>query len=272
MGLRMNDTAGKRLPKPNEVVIGTVKSIVPTGAYITLDEYNGIEAYVHISEISSTWVHNIRDYIKEKQKAVFKVIDIKDGDIFLSLRRVTSAEKKEKMTQWKRNQKGKKLVEIVAQRIGKDLQEVYFTISRLFIENYGDLLSGFEKAITEQAEYDLEKIGIPKQLIPVIISVARDNIKLPEVHVYGILQLSSNKPNGVKLIKEALINAEEEGKKHSGVKVNIFTLGAPKYRLDVRAQSYKEAEEALSKMVNIAINTIKKSGGTGMFIRIKQSK
>jgi translation initiation factor 2 subunit 1 len=268
----MNTMTEKKLPKPNEVVIGTVKSIVPTGAYVILDEYNGIEAYIHISEVSSTWVHNIRDYIKEKQKAIFKVIDVKDGNIFLSLRRVTSTERKEKMTQWKRNQKGKKLVEIVAQRTGKNFQEIYPTISRLFIENYGDLLSGFEKAANEQAENELEKIGIPRQLIPTIISVARDNIKLPEVHVYGILQLSSNRPNGVNVIKEALINAEKEAKKYSNVKVNIFTLGAPKYRLDVKAQSYKEAEEALSRIVNTTINIIKKSGGTGLFIRIKQSK
>ncbi len=272
MGLRMNSIIEKKLPKPNEVVIGTVKSIVPTGAYIILDEYNGVEAYVHISEISSAWVHNIRDYIREKQKAVFKVIDVKDGNIFLSLRRVTSAERKEKLTQWKRNQRGRKLAEIVAQRIGRDFQEVYSTISRLFIENYGDLLSGFEESVTEQAEDKLEKIGVPKELIPTIISVARDNIRLPEVHVYGVLQLSSNRPNGIDLIKKALTNAEEEGKKYNNVKVNIFALGAPKYRLDVRAQSYKEAEEVLSKVVNTAISTIKKSGGTGMFIRTKQSK
>lgn len=262
----------KKLPKPNEIVIGTVKSIVPTGAYIILDEYDKVEAYVHISEVSSTWVHNIRDYIKEKQKAVFKVIDVRNGNIFLSLRRVSNTERKEKMTQWKRNQKGKKLVEIVAQRINKDFQEVYSIISKLFTENYGDLLSGFEVAVTEQAEDKLKKIGIPKQLISTIISVAKDSIKLPEVHVYGILQLSSNRSNGISVIKEALVSAEEEGKKYDSVKISISTLGAPKYRLDVKAQNYKEAEEVLSKMVNTAISIIKKHGGVGVFTRIKQNK
>lgn len=260
----------KKLPKLNEVVIGTVKSIVPTGAYVTLDEYDNIEAYIHISEISSTWVHNIRDYIKEKQKAVFKVIDVRNGNIFISLRRVSSIERKEKMTQWKRNQKGKKLVEIIAQRTNKDFQELYTTISKIFIENYGDLLGGFEAAATNHAEDKLRKIGVPEPLISEIINVARENIKLSEVHVCGVLQLSSNRSNGVNVVKEALISAEEEGNKHRNVKVSIFTLGAPKYRLDVKAQNYKEAEEVLSKMVNVAIEVIKKYGGVGVFTRVKQ--
>ncbi len=40
--------------------MATVKEVFDQGAYLTLDEYEGKEGMVHISEIASGWVKNIR--------------------------------------------------------------------------------------------------------------------------------------------------------------------------------------------------------------------
>ncbi len=58
------------LPEPWELVLATVARIVPYGAYLTLDEYGDAEGLLHISEISSRWVKNIRDHVKEGEKTV----------------------------------------------------------------------------------------------------------------------------------------------------------------------------------------------------------
>ncbi|RLE89661.1 MAG: translation initiation factor IF-2 subunit alpha, partial [Thermoprotei archaeon] len=50
----------KQLPDVNELVIGTVRRIYDHGAFVTLDEYNDLEAYIPLNEVSHTWFRNIR--------------------------------------------------------------------------------------------------------------------------------------------------------------------------------------------------------------------
>ena len=78
-------------PDVGDLAIATVKRVVDYGAYVRLDEYEGIEGLVHISEISTTWVKNIREHVREGQKLVLKVlrVDRERAQVDLSLRRVT---------------------------------------------------------------------------------------------------------------------------------------------------------------------------------------
>jgi len=86
------------LPEVGDLVVATVTRIVDYGAYVKLDEYQGIEGLVHIQEISSTWVRNIRNHAREGQKLVLKVlrVNLQRNQVDLSLRRVTGREKTEK--------------------------------------------------------------------------------------------------------------------------------------------------------------------------------
>lgn len=68
------------------IVEGKVKSITNFGAFITLPE--GKTGLVHISEVSSTFVNNIRDHLTEGQTVRVKVLSIDlAGKISLSIRR-----------------------------------------------------------------------------------------------------------------------------------------------------------------------------------------
>ena len=44
------------LPEEGELVVGTVTSIRNFGAFVTLDEYNKREAFIHLSEVATGWV------------------------------------------------------------------------------------------------------------------------------------------------------------------------------------------------------------------------
>jgi len=50
--------------------------------------------------------------------------------------------------------------------------------------------------------------------------------------------------------------------------VKVYVIGAPRYRIEVSANSYKEAEKLLEKAVNTALSTVKASGEEGEFTRI----
>src|SRR3972149_3935374 len=58
----------QELPEVGEIVIATVSKVSDHGAYVTLDEYNNIQGFLHVSEIAPGWVRNISRYVKEGEK------------------------------------------------------------------------------------------------------------------------------------------------------------------------------------------------------------
>jgi translation initiation factor 2 subunit 1 len=85
------------LPDRGEIVLCTVREITPHGIYVDLDEYNNMNGFLHISEISTGWVRNIDRVAKVQQKLVLKVIRAERSrrEVDLSLRQVTNEEKTE---------------------------------------------------------------------------------------------------------------------------------------------------------------------------------
>ena len=74
-------------PEVGDLVVATIVRIVGHGANVVLDEHNGKEGLLHISEISSRWVRNIRNHVRERQKAVLQVqrVDPSKGQIDLCI-------------------------------------------------------------------------------------------------------------------------------------------------------------------------------------------
>src|SRR4030067_3105179 len=113
-------------PESGDLVIASIESVMDYGAYANLDEYNK-RGFLHISEISSARIRNVRDFIREKQKMVLKVlrVDLEKGHIDLSLRRVTKRARIEKIKAWKKDRKADALLRGVAEKVGLSYDEVY---------------------------------------------------------------------------------------------------------------------------------------------------
>jgi translation initiation factor 2 subunit 1 len=254
-------------PEAGDLVIATIETVTDYGAYARLDEY-AKRGLLHVSEISSSWIRNIRDFVREGQKMVLKVlrVDLEKGHIDLSLRRVTKRERIEKVLSWKKDRKAEALLKGVAEKVGMPVEEVYEKAGTLIEEKYG-LYEGFEKTVRGGTEV-LTEIGVPDDLAKAFVEVAQERIHVKLVKVKGTLEIRCLKPNGVKLIKEAFLNAKKT-EKAKDADVRFYVVAAPKYSVEVLAENYKRAEEILQNVSQSVVSNITKVGGQGSFRREK---
>ncbi|MEM2143999.1 MAG: translation initiation factor IF-2 subunit alpha [Candidatus Jordarchaeaceae archaeon] len=251
----------REYPEKGELVIGTVTRIANHGAYVQLDEFDNKEGMIHISEIALSWVRNIRNFVREKQKVVAKVLRInpQKGFIDLSLRRVTEQQRRQKIQEWKRVQKAEKLLEMAATKIGKTLDEAYEEVGNKLENAYGSIYKGLE-LISEKGPTILENLGIKKDWIEIITEIAKTHVEPPKVSIARTIEMTCWKRSGIDAIKKAFREALHalEGEETN---VNIYTLGAPKYRIEITADDYKQAETTLEKIIDTAKACIESEGG-----------
>ena len=76
------------------IVEGTVKSIANFGAFITLPE--GKTGMVHISDVSNTYVNDIRQHLSEGQTVKVMVTGIDGAKISLSMKRLEARPQRER--------------------------------------------------------------------------------------------------------------------------------------------------------------------------------
>lgn len=254
-------------PEVGDLVIVTVESVTDYGAYVKLDEF-GKRGLLHVSEISSSWIRNIRDFVREGQKLVLKVlrVDAEKGHIDLSLRRVTKREKIEKIKSWKTERKADALLRGVAEKVGLSVDEVYAQAGRAIDEAFG-LYEGFERASREGVEV-LTAVGVPEKLARAFAEVAVERIRVKLVKVKGLIEVRCMKPNGVRVIQEAFFGAAE-AEKVKDAEVRFYVVAAPKYSVEVAAETYKRAEDVLQKVGQRVVDNVVAAGGQGSFSREK---
>jgi translation initiation factor 2 subunit 1 len=258
----MND---RSWPAAGELVVCTVKDIKDFAAFVTLDEYEGREGLIPISEIATGWIKYIRDHIREGQKVVCKVlhVDKNRGHIDLSLKDVNDHQRREKIREWKNESKARKWIGFAAEASGEKPD----VIEAALYKTYGDLYSVFEDIVIGGDEV-LKKIGLSPKVAAALGNVARENVKVPRVTVAGNLILTSTKPDGVNIIRRALRSAEP---KIQDTDIELTYLGAPAYRIKVTAPDYKKAEKAMEKAASAAIGVLERSGGEGRLVKKPKS-
>lgn len=254
-------------PKIGELVVCTVKEVVDFGAFVELEEYGKKEGLIHISELASGWIKHVRDHVQEGQKVVCEVLEVDPSkeQINLSLKDVNEHQKREKIQEWKNEQKADRWLEFVAQKLDREPDEVQNEIgNKLRDEYHGLLYEAFEDAALNGKEVVKEK-DLSGEEAEALVEVALENVEIPYVDVTGYLELRSNSSNGVEKIKEALKEAEKIDEKN--VEINISYVGAPYYRVHVKAPDYKIAEDVLSETKDKVIKKIDSLEGTGKFHR-----
>ncbi len=249
------------LPEEGEHVVATVQSLRNFGAFVTLDEYGGKEAFIHLSEVATGWVKYIRDYVHEGQKIVARVIHINQekGQIDLSLKRINEHQRREKLLLWKNEIKARKLFSQLAQGMNLSPEDAMQSFGTTLEEKYESLYKAFEAASTDPKLF--VKDNGKEAWVAQVAKVAKENIAPRQVSVSGILEVSHASSDGLSFVRTALLEAE----KTAPESITVQYVGAPKYRVIVSGRQYKNAELLLKKASDAALASIRKDGGKGNF-------
>lgn len=250
-------------PEESELVVCTVQNVKNFGAFVTLDEYGNKEGFIHVRDVATGWVKYIRDHVREGQKVVCKVlgVDASKGHIDLSLKSVNEHQRRDKIQEWKNENKADKLMEIVAERIGMTVPAAFETFGYDLMENYGTLYAAFEACAANPES--LAEAGFSGDWTGAFYQVAKENVTPPFVEIAGYLELRCHTSDGIECIKRSLIKGLD-GRED---RMKIQYIGAPKYRVVMSAPDYKEAEDELKAATGEILTTIKDCGGEGVFTR-----
>ena len=247
-------------PEEGELVVATITTVKQNGAYVVLDEYEGIEGFIFIGEIASGWVKNIRGFVREGQRVICKVTRTRrDGtSLELSLKSVSEERRRDRLQEWKNEQRAHQLLKVLGEKVGWNEEQVA-EYSVELTDAFGGLYAAFEEAAMQEGA--LQNAGFEGDWLAAFIEIAVENIIPPFVEVRGTLTLSINVTDGVSVIRSALEAAEALSNEAEEIDVKCFYDGAPSYRLELRAPDFKVAETMWEEATQAVVNHMTSAGG-----------
>ncbi len=266
-----------KFPREGEFVVAKVTEVQHQYVYVDLIDFEGLDSeacargMIHISEISSRWIKNIRNYVRIGQRVVLRVlrVDVDKGHVDLSLRRVNSAQRENRIKEWKYAVKFENLLQFLTETEGIDLSldEAYeligFPVLDLF-DTYQEAVDGL-KENGDEILLGLE--GISDEIKKALLKIIDENVSISTVSISGRVKLSFNSENGIEHVKESLLDALKVIEPKKTRNINISYIAAPFYRLEVVSKDYLDAENILSDALETIEKNALKYKGSFEFIR-----
>ena len=261
-------TETQELPEVGEIVIATIKKTGDHGAYVSLDEYDNIQGFLHISEIAPGWVRKVTKYVKDGDKKVLLVKKIQEdrAEIDLSLKQISKEQRKKKLLEVKRFEKEQGILKNIQDKVKLSSEEVDDLEEKL-LSKYKSIYDAIIEIGTKNINV-IDDLEISEKIKKTIDELSK-KIKLPSVEIRGILEMTNNKSNGIEVIRKILLDAIKESQNE---KIEILYLGAPKYRLSIIAQDFKTAEKTLKPILEKIEKNASKQSGTFKFSREESKK
>jgi translation initiation factor 2 subunit 1 len=223
-------------PRVGEFVICKIKSISPNSATAELQEYE-IEGMIHISEIKSGWIKDIRKHIKIDQVVVAKVVKISGSYIYLSIKRVDENQKRNKLKEHNLSLKAEKMFELCAKELNITKEKAYSEVGNLLLEKYGSFYDVFKVSMKTPAK--IEAL-IPKKWAEKIREIAEKNIEQKEFEFRAKVFIKSLEPDGVLIIKDVLKKAAKSG-------LEVKYISAPEYMVRFNTKDAKKGEKEFTE-------------------------
>jgi len=199
----------KGLPNVHELVVVKIDEVTQFAAWCDLLEYEA-RGMIPISEAAGKWIFDVREVVKEGEIKVAKVIKVEEDKnlVHLSLKRVSKADEKEKMNEFRKEERGEKLLEMTAKKLGKNLKEAYEEVGYLLQQKFGSL---YDAIVNIKKNYGkLEKLNVSREWIDALLETAEKSVKEKKIELKFDLEVKSLEPNGIEIVKSILREVKEK--------------------------------------------------------------
>jgi translation initiation factor 2 subunit 1 len=238
-----------KFPSVGELVVGSCSKVTPHGAYFEIFDYEslGSEAgFVHISELSRTWVRNIRSQVREGQRVVAKIlrVDTARGEIDMSIRRVSEPQRRSKLTELKQENRARGIIAVACEKTKSDLG----SIEKILLTQYGSIYEALLQ-VREKNIKILTKLKIPEKVSKVIYDLAVKELQPPTVKLQGIMKITCYDSNGAILLSDFFKKYSKSfKKKYRGSDLSMQVISPPDYRCTIESADWKTAESVWKKV------------------------
>ncbi len=221
-------------PRVGEIVIGKVVNVTPYSAIVNLLEYSA-SGMVHISEVSSGWIKDIRHHVKKGDVVVAKVMKLDRNYISLSIKRVNKNQRAEKMKEFNLEKKAMKMLSIISKNSkGED------KILEIINKNFGNVYKAFELAAKDVNI--VVKKGIPIDWAQKMKEIYQSNVKQKTFDFKCTIEVYSKESDGIKRVKSVLGALEK-------METEVIYISSPKYLMRFQTENPKEGEKKIDKII-----------------------
>ncbi|MFH1752520.1 MAG: S1 RNA-binding domain-containing protein [archaeon] len=253
-------------PEVGEIVIVKIKKVLDYGVIAELLEFDGLQGFIHISQVSSSWVKNIRNFVKENQTRAASVssVDRHKDMVDLSLVKVNENAQRRKINSWKQEKRCQRLLEVLGKELKLSNEEVWQEISEPLLKDFESLYDAFQNILREKPS---EIEGVKQSYFEPLIEIISKNFVLPEKVIKASLKIQCFAGNGVEVIKDSLLSGLKLSQTNNcELKVGYF--GSAKYSLNLSCPDYKTGEKALKTFSDYVEKNLNKNSGTFELKRI----
>jgi len=238
----------KGFPDADELVVCTIKEVTPHSVIVDLDGYDVKEGIVHAAELSRKTARNIKTLLKVGGKKVCKVmgIDKEKNIVDLSLRRVGAGQERSKLAQWKNEKTANDVLEVFSKDQKIKIEELHKKCCDKIYSQHKEIYPIFVD-VSLNGEKVLTDLGVPAEIAKPLTELIQKRIVTPKTEITGKIMLTSNLPNGLEIIKQAIKKIQELAKKEK-MDFDIKYLGAPNYKFYLISEDQKAIERFLPKL------------------------
>lgn len=213
--------------KENDLILCKVKKVTNTITFVEMP--NGHEGTIISSEIAAGRIKLMRQYVVPNKQVVCKILKIEGDNVHLSLRRVTSKEKKEVIQKFKQSQ----AIDVAFKQILKNKET---PVKEKILEKFETLTEFIGVARNDTT---LVEKYIPKEFQDAIKNVI--NKKRKNAQLRQNIKIKCLENNGITRIKKIF------DLKNKNISINYISAG--NFSLKLTVEDFKQGKKEMTEIL-----------------------
>jgi len=249
-----------RVPEKDELVMCRILSIDEMGVICSLLEYNNLEGFLPLSEISRKRIRSVLRHVRVGQKQILQVLRVDTEKKFtdLSKKYITPIERDLGTEKYNKGKTVHSIAKRIAETQNKDLEEIKKMLIYPLYRNFEHPYDAFKlMSLKDQDIY--EGMDIDPDLKTELISIVKKRMAVHPVKIGADIQITCYADGGIDEIKNALRAGLEDGKADE---VKIQLVSSPTYNVWLTTIDERQGKLVITRVVEVIKNIISQNSGS----------